>query len=156
LFIHADRPLISENRTSTLLHELVHVAMSIRGDEESDWIVEGFAEYYSLELLRRSGGIGRQRYDAALARMQEWAKRAPNIFKRESSGANTARAAIALRTADLEIRKATDNRASLDDVARQLADQGGEISLEKLQAVARGIANREVTALKREQLSQPL
>ena len=40
LFLHSDRPLISENRTSTLLHELVHVAMGIRGDEESDWIVE--------------------------------------------------------------------------------------------------------------------
>jgi len=156
LFIHADRPLISENRTSTLLHELVHVAMGIRGDEESDWIVEGFAEYYSLELLRRSGGMGRQRFDAALERMQEWAKRSPNVFKRESSGANTARAAIALRAADLEIRKVTENRATLDDVARKLAARGGEVSLEMLQTTAREVAGREVQALERERLAAPL
>ena len=61
VYLHTDRPLISENRTSTLLHELVHVALGIRGDEESDWIVEGLAEYYSLETLRRSGSIDQQR-----------------------------------------------------------------------------------------------
>ena len=155
LFLHADRPLISENRTSTLLHELVHVAMGIRGDEESDWIVEGFAEYYSLELLRRSGGIGRQRYEAALARMEEWAKRSPNVFKPASSGASTARAAIALRSADLEIRKATENRASLDDVARQLAKHD-EVTLQLLQTAAREVAGRDIQAITRERLIAPL
>ncbi|MFL6617284.1 MAG: hypothetical protein ACJ8MH_01705, partial [Povalibacter sp.] len=99
LFVHADRPLVSENRTSTLLHELVHVGMGIRGDEESDWIVEGFAEYYSVETLRRSGGIGKQRYDEALRRLREWAQRTPSLFEQSSSGATTARAVIALKSA---------------------------------------------------------
>lgn len=76
LFLHSDRPLISENRTSTLLHELVHVAMGIRGDEESDWIVEGLAEYYSLEILRRSGSISASRHAQALEKLARWARRA--------------------------------------------------------------------------------
>jgi predicted metalloprotease with PDZ domain len=155
LFLHADRPLISENRTSTLLHELVHVAMGIRGDEESDWIVEGFAEYYSLEILRRSGGIGRQRYDAALKRMTEWAKRSPSVFTRESSGASTARAAIALRAADIEIKQASNGRASLDDVAAKLAKRGGEVTLALLQSVGRETAGKEVQALSRSRLMTP-
>jgi len=156
LFIHSDRPLISENRTSTLLHELVHVAMGIRGDEESDWIVEGFAEYYSLEILRRSGGIGRSRYEEALKRMEGWARRTPNVFKPESSGASTARAVIALRAADLEIRKHSGGRANLDDVAAALAERGGEVSLEILQNFANRAAGQEVLALQRQRLNAPL
>ncbi|MFL6576614.1 MAG: hypothetical protein ACJ8MR_08355, partial [Povalibacter sp.] len=156
LFVHADRPLVSENRTSTLLHELVHVGMGIRGDEESDWIVEGFAEYYSVETLRRSGGIGKQRYDEALRRLREWAQRTPSLFEQSSSGATTARAVIALKSADDEIRRVSAGKASLDNVARELATKGGEVSLERLQSVAAKVAGRPVTSLDRAVLSQPL
>lgn len=155
LFLHSDRPLISENRTSTLLHELVHVAMGIRGDEESDWIVEGIAEYYSLEILHRSGGIGRARYESAVARMSDWAKRSPNVFTEESSGASTARAAIALRAADAEIREASGGKTSLDDVADALSKHDGEVTLEILQKAARTAAGREVQALTRQRLTAP-
>jgi predicted metalloprotease with PDZ domain len=153
LFLHADRPLISENRTSTLLHELVHVAMGIRGDEESDWIAEGFAEYYSLEILRRSGGIGRNRYQEAMERMARWARQSPSVFANASSGANTARAVIAFSAADAEIRKASGGRTSLDDVAQALARERGEVNLERLQAAARKAAGRDVEALQRARLS---
>ena len=30
IFIHAERPLISENGTSTLMHEIMHICMPIR------------------------------------------------------------------------------------------------------------------------------
>jgi hypothetical protein len=153
LFLHSDRPLVSENRTSTLLHELVHVAMGIRGDEESDWIVEGLAEYYSLETLRRSGGIGRSRYEEAIDRMAAWAKKSPSVFARESSGANTARAVIAFREVDAEIRKVTDGRASLDDVADALSRDRGEVNLERLQDAARKAAGRDLQSLRRAHLS---
>jgi len=66
LYIHADRPLISENGTSTLLHELMHIALgrdTVRGD---DWILEGLAEYYSIELLRRTGTVTPRRSRATL------------------------------------------------------------------------------------------
>lgn len=156
LFVHADRPLVSENRTSTLLHELVHVAMGIHGDEESDWIVEGFAEYYSVETLYRSGGIGKQRYDEALRRLKEWAQRTPSLFEKSSSGATTARAVIALKAADEEIRHVSAGKTSLDDVARELAAKGGEVSLERLQSVSARIAGAPIKSLDRAVLSQPL
>ncbi len=156
LFLHADRPLISENRTSTLLHEIVHVAMGLRGDEESDWIVEGFAEYYSLDTLHRSGGIGQQRYEEAMRRMQEWARRSPSLFVDGSSGATTARAVIALKAVDKEIRTVTSGKASLDDVARELAAGRGEVSLERLQKIATKIAGRPLKSLERSTLSQRL
>lgn len=155
LFLHADRPLISENRTSTLLHELVHVAMGIRGDEESDWIVEGLAEFYSLEILERSGGIGRGRYESALERMRDWAKRSPNVFSPKSTGASTARAAVAFHAADLEIKQATGGRASIDDVAAELAKRGGEVTVELLQTTARNVAGKDVQALSRQRLMAP-
>jgi len=153
LFLHSSRPLISENRTSTLLHELVHVAMGIYGDSESDWIAEGFAEYYSIETLRRSGGIGQSRYDDAIARLARWGKGAPTLFAKESSGARTARAVIALKALDAEIRAATAGKASLDDVARELAVHNGKVSLERLQSVAAQFAGRPLQSLERSRLS---
>lgn len=152
LFLHAERPLVSENRTSTLLHELTHVAMGIRGDEESDWIVEGFAEFYSLEILRRSGGIGERRYTEAIARLGNWGNRAPNLFGSNSAGPVTARAVTVLAAADAEIRAATGNKASLDEVARELARQRGTVSLERLQSLAAKTAGRPVAALDRSRL----
>lgn len=153
IYIHADRPLISENRTSTVLHELTHVALGIRGDEESDWIVEGLAEYYSLETLHRSGGIGKQRYEEALARLDKWAVQAPDLFRANSSGATTARAVMVFKGVDAEIRKLTSGKASLDDVARELASHGGEVSLERLQTVARKVAGQPLQSLARRTLS---
>ena len=153
LFLHSSRPLISENRTSTLLHELVHVAMRIHGDRESDWMVEGFAEFYSLETLRRSGGISEQRYEEAIQRLANWGARQPDLFSKHSSGAQTARAVIVLKAADDEIRKLTQGRASLDDVARELATRRGEVSLEMLQSIAQKVAGQPLQSLDRMRLT---
>jgi len=69
LFIHADRPLLSENATSTLLHELIHIALGTGAEAGADWVVEGLAEFYSLELLARSGTISVQRQSATLRKL---------------------------------------------------------------------------------------
>ena len=156
VFLHADRPLISENRTSTLLHELVHVALGIRGDRDSDWIVEGFAEYYSLETLRRSGTISEQRYSSAVKDLTRWGTRAKSVLVPQSTGAVTARAVLVLREVDAEIRERTGGRHGLDDVARELADRRGEVSLELLQELTTKIAGAPVRALDRERLSAPI
>lgn len=156
MFLHSDRPLISENRTSTLLHELAHIALGLRGDEESDWIVEGLAEYYSLETLRRSGSISAQRHKDALQRLAQWAKRSTTLFGKSSNGATTARAVLAMHAADAEIRSATGNEASLDDVARKLASERGTVSLVRLQKAAQEVAGRPLRSLEREQLSKPI
>lgn len=149
LFIHAERPLISENRTSTLLHELVHVAMGARGAEDSDWIVEGLAEYYSLETLRRSKGISQLRYEEALERLERWSRKAPSLRVAQSSGPVTAKAVITLKAVDDEIRALTANRRSLDDVAARLANAPHPITLDDLRTIARDVAGRELDALAR-------
>ncbi|MBL8265525.1 hypothetical protein [Steroidobacter sp.] len=156
LFLHSDRPLISENRTSPLLHELVHVALGIRGDHESDWIVEGLAEFYSIQTLRRSGGIGQKRYDQAVDNLKKWAQRAPTLFGKSSTGATTARAVLVFQEVDTEIRGATGNAASLDDVARKLAAKRGEISLIELQEIAQQVAGKPLRSLQRERLTKPV
>jgi hypothetical protein len=122
LFVHADRPFISENGTSTFLHELVHVAMRARSRPDSDWIVEGLAEYYSLEVLHRSGALSDARFEKAHASLAAWAAEAPSLDVPHSTGPVTAKAVGALRAIDREIRSASKGRKSLDDVARALAE----------------------------------
>ena len=156
LFLHSDRPLISENRTSPLLHELVHVAMGIHADHESDWIVEGLAEFYSIRTLRNSGGIGQKRYEQAMGSMSKWAARAPSLFVKSSNGATTARAVLVFQEVDAEIRKLTNDKASLDDVARRLAEERDEVSLVHLQEVARQVAGKPLQSLQRDRLTQPI
>ncbi len=152
LFLHADRPLISENRTSTLLHELVHLATGLYGDDESDWIVEGLAEYYSLETLRRSGTISERRYGESIERLARWARKSKSLFREHSTGATTARAVIVFKGVDQEIRRLTDGRASLDDVARRLAEKRGMVSLERLQSIAADVTGQPLQSLDRRHL----
>lgn len=156
IYLHASRPLISENRTSPLLHELVHVALGIRSDHESDWIVEGLAEFYSIETLRRTGGISQRRYEQAVESLQRWARRSPTLFTKSSTGPTTARAVLVFQQVDTEIRGLTGNAASLDDVARKLAAKRGEVSLELLQEVAREVAGKPLQSLQRQRLMKPL
>jgi hypothetical protein len=124
LFMHADRPLISQNGTSTLVHELVHVAMRLRAEREADWIVEGFAEYYSLEVLRRSGTVSVRDWKDSIAELEAWGKGVDDLFTRRSSGAKTARAVLVLKALDEEIVERTGAKRNLDDVVRELAGRG--------------------------------
>ncbi|MWV15806.1 hypothetical protein F3I16_07045 [Pseudomonas sp. L-22-4S-12] len=120
LFMHSDRPLISENGTSSLVHELVHVFSRIRDTDRSDWISEGLAEYYAIELMRRAGGMSEDRYQAIRKKLIGWSKPVESLRTEESNGAVTARAVLLLQELDREIRKHTNNQRSLDDVTRGL------------------------------------
>ncbi|MFV0279043.1 MAG: hypothetical protein ACK5HY_17940, partial [Parahaliea sp.] len=147
LFMHGDRPLISGNRTSSLIHELVHVGTSIHGTRHSDWIVEGIAEYYAVEILRRSGGVSQERYQQAIARLSRWGEESDKLFTGDSSGATTARAAALMYAVDREIRNRTEDSASLDDVATALAKKGGRISVRDFVELADHYAGGELQAL---------
>ncbi len=149
LFMHADRPLISGNRTSSMLHELVHVGTGIRGDQESDWIVEGIAEYYSLETLRRTGGISERRYQEALEELAEWGEESPNLLVKRSSGPITARATVVLHQIDQQIQKSSRGKRNLDEVVTALAAERGEITLEKFRKLVEQAAGEPVPQLDR-------
>ena len=153
LFMHADRPLISGNRTSSMLHELVHVATGIRGDKESDWIVEGIAEYYSLETLRRTGGISQRRYDEALVELADWGEESPNLLVKRSSGPITARAVVVLHEVDQEIQKSSGGKRSLDDVVKALAKERCKVTLDKFRSMAEEAAGTPLPQLERTFLS---
>ncbi|PWN56665.1 hypothetical protein [Abyssibacter profundi] len=130
LYLHADRPMISGNGTSTLIHELVHVAMSARSGPKADWIVEGLAEYYSLEVLHRSGTLSTERYENAHEELAEWGKDVESLDVERSHGPITAKAVGRLRAIDAEIRERSRGRHSLDDVVRELATIDGDITVE--------------------------
>lgn len=130
LYLHADRPMISGNGTSTLIHELVHVAMSARSGPKADWIVEGLAEYYSLEVLHRSGTLSTERYENAHEELAEWGKEVDSLDVDRSHGPITAKAVGRLREIDAEIRERSRGRHSLDDVVRELATIDSDITVE--------------------------
>ncbi len=155
LFMHGSRPLVSGNRTSSLIHELVHVATGIHGDKESDWIVEGLAEYYAVNLLYRSGGMSEKRYQETLDELAQWGSEADSLLVERSSGAVTARAVGVLEHLDRQIRKASGGRACLDDVARELAAARGRVSLERLNMLANEAAGESLPGLQRNVLSRP-
>lgn len=120
LFMHADRPLVSENGTSSLLHEMVHVYSGIRDSERSDWISEGLAEFYAIELLRRAGGMTEARYMKVREGLLDWGSKVRSLRTERSSGELTARAVVLLQDLDEEIRRASENRRSLDNVVQGL------------------------------------
>ena len=147
LYVHAERPLISEDGTSPLIHEMVHVAMAARSGARSDWLVEGLAEYYSLEIMRRSGTITPQRYEKAHEQLAEYGQKASTLEVERSHGPITAKAVGVLRALDNEIREKTNNNASLDNVVKLLAAQRGEITLDRVRKVAEQVAGTPLKTL---------
>lgn len=120
LFLHADRPLVSENGTSSLVHELTHVFSRIRDTERSDWIAEGLAEYYAIELVHRAGGMSEDRYVKVREKLRQWSRSVKTLRTEQSTGQSTARAVILLMELDREIRDRTKGELSLDNVTRGL------------------------------------
>lgn len=146
LWLHSDRPMISENSTSTLVHELTHVATRIRGHRGADWITEGVAEFYSLELMRRVSLISEKRYRNALAFARGWSEGVKSLKTSDASGRRTARAVLLLVALDREIKKKTDDRRDIDDVTQQLM-KIGKVTTEDLRAISERIVGGKVDAL---------
>lgn len=141
LFLHADRPLISENGSSTLVHELVHVVTRIRGAPGDDWIAEGSAEFYSISLLNRAGLLSDARADRAFEWMANHGRGIRSLLGPRSAGPKTARAVIVFRDLDREIRERTGGAHSLDDVMQQLIEIR-EVSREDLAGIVEELTGR--------------
>ncbi|MBT8090209.1 MAG: hypothetical protein KJO01_08375 [Gammaproteobacteria bacterium] len=139
LYVHADRPLISENGTSPLMHEVVHTALSIRSEDDADWITEGLAEYYGLELLKRGGAISARRHRIALAEQAKWATEADSLCGTRSTGATTALAVGVFDALNQEIHDKTGGAGDLDELLRQLLLNKAPIGVSRLQALAADI-----------------
>jgi hypothetical protein len=147
IYLHVDRPLIGEDSTSPMLHELVHSLMRARAGSDGDWVVEGIAELYSLELLRRSGTLTDARYESAVEAIERRARAGGKLRVSAVDGDTRARAVIVLMEFDEAIRAASDGAKSLDDVVRVLADLGQKITTEQFRGVVTEVAGRDLSAL---------
>ncbi len=135
-YLHASLPLISEDGTSPLLHEIVHVWMGARSGTDGDWAVEGLAEFYALEALVRSRTISKRRHERTLERLERKGRGVRSVVAtQKASGAVTARSVGLLRELDEEIRAATDDAKSLDDVVREIVGSPDALSLAHFRAL---------------------
>jgi hypothetical protein len=147
IYLHSGRPLISGNNTSTLVHELVHIVTGIRDEEGYDWIPEGLAEFYAVELLHRSGGMTDERYRKVRDFMQEWSADVETLRAKDSTGPRTARAVLFFHELDAEIRARTDNDKDLDDVVRLLM-QERRVDADDLREASQSVAGGELETLR--------
>ncbi len=150
LYLHSDRPLISENGTSTLVHELVHVISRVRGPGMDDWIAEGLAEFYSIEMMRRAGLLNEARAQKAFQWMRNHGRRITTLKAERSQGPRTARAVTLFAELDREIQRLTDDRKDIDDLSRLLVEKRA-VSQDDLRA-----AFKQVTGKESEVLDTPL
>jgi hypothetical protein len=138
IYIHADRPLLSENATSTLLHEVLHVLLPMRAAGAQDWIDEGLAEYLVLKVLRDSGTISATRFAAAIAGFENRSRAVGNAIETEhATGAVRARAVVLFARLDAELAALSDNRLDLYDVLREIRNNdSAALDNEQLRAAA--------------------
>jgi hypothetical protein len=154
LFLHGDRPLIGSDTTSPLIHELVHVAMRARSGPDGDWISEGLAEYYAIDILARARAIGRKRFERAMTRLEERGRKAPRLLMRQVQGDATARAVGVMRALDAELRAATSGTRGIDDVARRLVAEPKTLTTARFVRLASEIAGRDLAPFLRRQIGE--
>ncbi|ANH97123.1 hypothetical protein A8L59_06850 [Pseudomonas koreensis] len=118
IYLNTRLPLVSESGSSALVRELAQVFGRINDAQRSDWISEGFAEYYAIELVRRAGGMSDERYQALQAKLTKDSQKATTLRGEQISPAQLSKAVMVLQELDREIRLKTRNKRSLDDVLR--------------------------------------
>ncbi len=118
IYLNTRLPLVSESGSSALVRELVQVFGRVNDTHRSDWISEGLAEYYAIELVRRAGGISDERYETLHARLVKDSQKVTTLRDAQASPAQVAKAVLLLQELDREIRLKTRNKRSLDDVMR--------------------------------------
>ena len=116
IYLHSRLPLVSESGSSALLRELAQMFGRISDDDRSDWISEGFADFYAVELLRRAGGMSDERYQVLHDNLLKVGGKVSSLRGEQASAAQVARAVVLLQELDREIRLQTRNKRSLDDL----------------------------------------
>ena len=124
IYLNSHLPLVSESGTSALVRELAQVFGRINGTKRSDWIGEGFAEYYAIELVRRAGGMSDERYESLHGKLVKTSQKVTTLRSDRVNPVQVARAVVLLQELDQEIRLKTHNKRSLDDVLRGAMRQG--------------------------------
>lgn len=146
VYLNSRTPLVSENGSSPLIREVVHAIGRFSDHDASDWISEGLAEYYAIELLRRGGGITDERYAAIQVRLTREGKDVTSLRGEHVSGATVARAVVVMQELDREIRVKTHNKRSLDDLA-QVVMRANSVSTPEFVRLAQSIIGESSVVL---------
>ena len=118
IYLNSRLPLVSESGSSALVRELVQVFGRVNDSRHSDWISEGLAEYYAIELMRRAGGMSDERYENLQKKLAKDSAKVTTLRGAQINPAQVAKAVLLLQELDREIRLKTRNKRSLDDVQR--------------------------------------
>lgn len=118
IYLNSRLPLVSESGSSALVRELAQLFGRINDKQRSDWISEGFAEYYAIELVRRAGGMSDERYDQLHRHLVKDSQKVTTLRGEQVNPAQVSKAVVLLQELDREIRLKTRNKRSLDDVLR--------------------------------------
>jgi hypothetical protein len=94
----------------------------------------------------RSKTISRRRYERTLERLAEKGRGVRTVTVPHATGPIAARSVGLLRELDAELRRATGDQKSLDDVVRALVASREPISLAHFRAVAEGVAGVPLAA----------
>ena len=118
----------------------------------ADWIVEGMAEYYSLEIMRRAGTLSQRRFDLAMSSLTRWGDDAEPGPVDRSRGPVTARGARIMYELDKELRALTGGRSGLDAVAATLGSDDSRVGLDQLRRAAESLAGAPLESLQPERI----
>jgi hypothetical protein len=140
LFAHARRPLISENGTSTLVHEIVHVVAPVPAAPDHDWIDEGIAEYVALVMLRRSDTISRERFEHAVDTFRRRGAPVRTMLTRNAGGDVKARAVAIFYDIDQELQARSRAQRDIFDLLRRMMAEDSPIDANRLRDIAGEVA----------------
>jgi hypothetical protein len=126
-FMHAQRPLRTPDKTSPYLHEMFHVLQPYRPAADADWIEEGLAEFYSLELQRRAGLIDAAAFARALGYFERFGLWNVDLTQQKDNAATGNSAPLIMYALDQRIQHATAGKKRLDDVVHRLVLEHSEV-----------------------------
>jgi predicted metalloprotease with PDZ domain len=144
-FMHAGRPLRTPDKTSPYLHELFHVLQRYKPAADADWIEEGLAEFYSLELQRRAGLIDAADYARALGYFDRFGLWNVDLTQQQDNPATNNSAPLVMHALDQRIQRATAGKARLDDVVIRLARHGADVDTAHFRRVVNAVSGKKLT-----------
>jgi len=141
-YLHGDRPLRTPDKTSPLLHELFHVLQPFRVTPDADWLGEGLAEYYSLELQQRAGVLTRSAFRKGIESFARWGRWQTDLTREQDNAATNNSAPLVLYVLDHRIQRVTAGHKRLDDVLSLLSNPGHPVSTTRFQRAVERTAGK--------------
>jgi len=141
-YMHADRPLRTPDHTSPYLHELFHVLQNYTPAADADWIEEGLAEYYSVELQRRAALVDAAAFARALGYFQRYGLWNVNLTQQHDNAATNNSAPLVMYALDQRIQRATAGKARLDDVVHLLVRTASTVDTRRFQAAIKAVSGK--------------